>query len=116
MLGWDISVYRGKNVVPGKWIASWVAGPFGLQWLDALVKENKVIDLGGNGYPCKFLVSARVLLPMITAGVPAHDKPLVLGDDYVLPEGWCGDIKWRREEVLACHPDELLTIEAWDQS
>ena len=89
---------------------------FGLKWLDQLVKSNKAIDLGGNGYPNKYAVTAGVLLPIIKAGLPVNDSPLVIGEDYVLPEGWSGDIDWNQQEVLACHGSDQLVVEAWDQS
>ena len=81
-----------------------------------LVKEDKASDLGGYGYPCKFAAPASVVLPLIVAGAPANDGPPVIGDDYVLPGGWNGEIVWNRDLVLACEPDDMLNIEAWDQS
>ncbi len=84
-------------------------------WLDQLAKDGGVIDLGGNGYPCKYSVKAGVLLPTIAAGLSANGSPLVIGDDYVLPERWSSDIEWRTEAVQACVGDATFVIEAWDQ-
>lgn len=114
MLGWEVFVYRPTT--PDVFIARWKTSMFGLKWLDRLVGDNKAIDLGGNGYPDRYAVAAGVLLPMIKAGLPANDSPLVIGDDYVLPEGWSSEIDWNRQEVLACEGSEQLIVEAWDRS
>lgn len=114
MLGWDVRVYR--PTAPDVSIARWTTGVFGLKWLDQLVEDSKAVDLGGNGYPNKYVIAAGVLLPIIKAGLPANDSPLVIGDDYVLPAGWSGDIQWNQQEVLACDGNDQLIVEAWDQS
>lgn len=114
MLGWEVFVYR--PTMPDVFIARWKTSVFGLKWLDRLVEDNKAIDLGGNGYPDRYAVAAGVLLPMIKSGLPANDSPPVIGDDYVLPEGWSSDIDWNRQEVLACEGSDQLIVEAWDQS
>lgn len=116
MLGWEVFVYRDSSPTPQNLIARWQTSVFGLKWLEQLVKENSAQDLGGNGYPDNYSVAAGVLLPIIKAGLPANNSPLVVGDDYVLPEGWSGEIVWNQSLVLACKSDDLLTIEAWDQS
>lgn len=114
MLGWEVFVYRPTT--PDVFIARWTTSVFGLKWLDQLVKDKKAIDLGGNGYPCKYSVAAGVLLPIIKGGLPANDSPQVFGDDYVLPEGWSGDIEWNQHEVVSCRSGDQLLVEAWDQS
>ena len=116
MLGWEIFVYRCPEAKQGDLVARWMTSISGLKWLDQLVMDGKAFDLGGNGYPCKYNVSADVLLPIITSGLPANNSPLVIGEDYVLPANWSGDIVWDREAALDCQPGDLLTIEAWDQS
>jgi len=114
MLGWEVLVYRPTT--PGTIIARWRTSVFGLRWLDELAMRDKAIDLGGDGYPNKYAISAGVLLPMIKAGLPRNDSPPVIGDDYVLPEGWSGEVDWNQQEVLACHGSDQLVVEAWDQS
>ncbi|MGA0588854.1 hypothetical protein ACO2Q2_17295 [Dyella sp. KRB-257] len=114
MLGWEIFVYR--PTAPDIFIARWMTSVFGLDWLDQLVKDNKVVDLGGGGYPNKYASTARVLLPIIKAGPPAHDSPLVIGDDYVLPQGWSSKVTWNKREVMACSANDQLMLEAWDKS
>ena len=118
MLGWGIEIYRE---VPGgrskeALLASWHAGLGGLDWIEALVKQGHAIDLGGDGYPCHYKVTVANLLPSITSGPPLHTGPMVIGDDYVLPAGWIGNVRIDYEKIAACSPDEWLVIEAWDQS
>ncbi len=114
MLGWELIVYRPAS--PDTVIARWRTSVFGLKWLDRLAKNNKAVDLGGNGYPDRYAISAAVLLPIIKAGLPDNDSPLVIGDDYVLPPGWSGDVEWNQQEALACQGSDQLVVEAWDQS
>ena len=114
MLGWEIFVYRPST--PDVFIARWMTSVFGLKWLDHLVKDNKAVCLGGNGYPTKYSIAAGDLLPIIKAGPPSNDSPRVIGDDYVLPQGWNGQIEWNQQEVLGCQASDQLMIEAWDQS
>ena len=109
-------MYRNIDAKSDDLIAHWRTGMSGTNWLDQLVKEGHASDLGGDGYPCKYSVTAGVLLPILTSGLPTNNSPLVIGDDYVLPENWSDEITWNREVTLACQPSELLTIEAWDQS
>ena len=115
MLGWDISVCRQSDggVSPatadspeGTRLASWQAGLTGLDWLNELVKEGKAIDLGGNGYPCRYTATAEYLFPRIV------DMPPGAKSDW---EGW--KVVWASEpEVALCRLDEWLIVEAWDQS
>jgi hypothetical protein len=114
MLGWEVLVYR--PTAPDGFIARWMTSVFGLEWLDQLVKDNKAVNLGGNGYPNKYAIAAGVLLPIIKAGLPANHSPLVIGDDYTLPEGWSGQVTWNQQAASACQTTDQLLIEAWDQS
>ena len=66
MLGWFICAYRqaGSRQLPatqtsakGIELAKWQASLSGLDWIEALVKEKKVIFLGGNGYPLYYTAS-----------------------------------------------------------
>lgn len=116
MLGWEVFVYRQGTKTPENLIARWRTSVFGLEWLDQLVEDKRATGLYGSGYPNHYSVTAGVLLPIITNGLPANNSPLVVGDDYILPAGWSGDISWNREAVLTCSKDELLLVEAWDQS
>ena len=115
MLGWDISVCRQVNrgVSPasadspeGVLLASWQAGLGGLDWLKELVKDGKAVDLGGNGYPCRYTATAEYLFPRLS-GMPPGAK----SDS----ERW--KVVWSSASVVAeCRPDEWLIVEAWDQS
>ena len=119
MLGWDVMVLRPELRSTGKpecLLARWTTGVFGLEWLDDLVKEGRAIDLGGNGYPNRYSVTLDAVLPILRRGLPANDSPVVIGDDYVLPQGWNGKLEMNAAELVDCSNDESLVIEAWDQS
>lgn len=100
-------------------MASWMIGPFGLSWLDALVKAEKAVKKG-SGYPLFYTALAKDVLPLLKAGPPHHDGPLVAGENYfgegyILPGGpW--NVMINRELISACLPDQPIYIHAWDQS
>lgn len=118
MMGWEVFVYRQSKLKSESEsrVASWQTSVLGLGWLDELVKEKKAAYLAGSGYPDWYFLRAGILLPIITVGLPANNSPLVIGDDYVLPKNWSGDVVWNHDAVLACRKDDLLIVEAWDQS
>lgn len=113
MLGWEVFVTRQGSDVS---VANWKTSVFGLKWLDQLVEEHRAVALGGNGYPNRYSVAARVLLPIITQTLPINASPLVIGEDYVMPAGWSGVAEFHAKNVAACQPDEQLLVEVWDQS
>ena len=113
MLGWEIIVTQhGCNATLARWRTSIV----GLAWLESLVRANQAVDLGGNGYPNKYSISARVLFPLIANGAPSTRSPLVIGDGYVLPPDWSSRVELDVTRMSASLPDEKLLVEAWDQS
>lgn len=72
MLGWHVSVYRqtdggGSPATAesgkGTRLAVWQTGIGGLDWIRELVKEGKVVDLGGNGYPSRFTAMGGCAVP-----------------------------------------------------
>jgi hypothetical protein len=129
MLGWQIIIYRTdlseQPTDPDaytKWsdecfLASWMTGIGGTDWLEELVTRGKATDLTQIGsYPDIFSSSADVILPEIGAGPPEGKNPLVIGDDYVMPKNWSGKIKVNESVLKACKPEDKLLIHAWDQS
>lgn len=113
MLGWELFITRGQN---DQSVASWLTGINGTNWLDELVSKGLAKDLGGNGYPNKYEANAGVLLSILTKEIPKHDGPLVIGDDYVQMPGDISNAKIDLETLRSLSPNEILTIEAWDQS
>lgn len=117
MLGWQIFIHRQvsgqspdvTNPTNESLLATWMTGIGGTDWLDALVKEGKAVDLGGNRYPCRYTAIAANVLPKISCGPPPHDGPFVIGDDYVLPGGWVG-------EVRIDHSHKLLNVHLMSNS
>lgn len=122
MLGWEIMIERGANRQPfevpsiGQLVASWRTGLGGTDWLERLVKSGHAIDLGGNGYPCRYALSVGVLLETLKTGTPAGKGAFAIGDDYYLPSNWTGSSYLELELLQAADPLEILVVEAWDQS
>lgn len=97
-------------------LACWETGLGGTDWLHRLVKVHQAEQLSYNGYPCRFTAKAADVLPLISNGPPAHEGPTVIGDDYVMPGGWSGNVILHHDRIAACPPEQILTIDAWDQS
>jgi hypothetical protein len=116
MLGWKIYITQESSPDKSKSLMSWSTGIGGLDWLDQLVKDGLAQDLGGNGYPSKYSAKAAVLLPRVVPALPSHEGKPVIGDDYVLEgkEHW--GIVIDQSKIDACGPDEILLIDAWDES
>lgn len=124
MLGFEILIYRADRVSnpldiwpeEDALLVSWLVGGFdGLVWIDDLVKGGKATALGGNGYPLRYTALAQHLLPKIAGGIPSRTGGPILGEDYFLPAGWIGDPSIK-QNLAECPPDQLLLINAWDQS
>jgi hypothetical protein len=125
MLGWHISIYRQTNdgATPAKddsglgaRLAVWQTGLGGLDWIEELVKAGKAIDLGGNGYPCRYTATAENIIPRIIVEPPGARRIWSSGVHDILTEKWEGKTVIDRAVAVACRPDEWLLIEAWDES
>jgi len=125
LLGWHISVYRQTNdgsapaavdSAKGVRVAVWQAGWRGLRWIDELVEARKAIDLGGNGYPCRYTVTARHLVPNIIEAPPEVRPTWVAGGSDILTGKWEGKTVIDHAAAGQCRPDEWLLVEAWDES
>ena len=95
MLGWHISVYQKvgdagavTEAVQGKRIAVWQAGPFGLRWLDALVKQGHGEYLGGGGWPSRYMFQAKDILPRILDGPPEANEVWIKGPEDIVTDKW----------------------------
>ena len=125
MLGWMISVHRqldggsspATSTSPkGPALATWQTGSRGLDWLNALVEEDKASDLGGNGYPLWYTARAQEIVPLISTKPPlANENWSVDAGDGLLPH-WLGKTTIDASAIEACRPGEWLVIEAWDES
>lgn len=125
MLGWNIAVYRQANwgAKPastdsplGTRLVIWQTGFNGINWILKLVKEKKVIDLGGNGYPRSFTATTEEIIPQIKKGIPDERNPWMLEKNDIVLEGYEGQTVVNLTELAACSPNEWLLIEAWDES
>ena len=124
MIGFEIFVYRADLVTDpnATWpeekalLIRWLVGGLGgLRWIDDLVKEGKAVDLGGNGYPLRYTALAKDFLPRIASGIPKPGGGPIIGEDYYLPANWIGKPAITKE-FACCPAEQLLLINAWDQS
>lgn len=133
MLGWFITVHRktfrrrrpaSSTSGCGPRIAAWQGGLDAIDWLEALVPDGSVIDLGGDGYPRRFTARAGAILPTVLGGPPeanerwvagAHDRFIAEPSD-ALGTGWLGATTVDRDQAATCTPDEWLVVEVWDES
>lgn len=125
MLGWHISVYRqvdgGKapardDAAEGPRLAVWQTGLDGLQWIDELVAAGRAVDLGGNGYPCRYTAQAERLIPPILGGPPEAERIWGCDPHDVIGSAWEGKTVIDRPVADDCRPDEWLLVVAWDES
>lgn len=124
MLGWIIIVTRqkdGTKPATGEYdgtdkVAKWNADVSGLNWIEELVSQDKVVCLSRNLYPSLYSVQLKDILPVISGGEPP----------YVMWENdWENDnliVRARPEftlqdkEIHTGNPDEWLLITVYDMS
>ena len=97
-------------------LANWETSVNGSRWVHQLVEQGKAMQLSSGGYPNRFTAKACDVLPLFANGLPQHDGPTVIGEDYVLPGSWTGNVIIHPDRIAACPLDKLLTIDVWDQS
>ena len=92
-------------------LANWETSVGGIDWVTRLTQEGKASQLSSGGYPNRYTVKAGDVLPMLAKGIPDHDDMTIIGEDYVMPDGWKGNIIQHQDKIAACQPDQVLTIE-----
>ncbi len=125
MTGWHISIYRQTNdgaspakaeSPEGTRLAVWQSGVDGLDWVQELVKADKAINLGGNGYPYRYTATAENLIPQIVAEPPGARRIWASEENNILTQKWEGKTVIDRAALADCRPDEWLLIVVWDES
>ena len=123
MLGWHISVYQKVGDVDpateeaqGKRIAVWQAGPFGLRWLDALVKQGHGEYFGGGGWPSRYMFQAKDIIPQILAGPPEANEVWIRGPEDIVTDKWEGKTVIDVAAANECKIGEWLLVQVWDES
>ena len=119
MIGWWIVVAaqtpeerdRAIDTKPAV-LANWEVGPGGIEWLHQLVKAGRASQLSFSGYPNRYTAKAANVLPLLAGGPPAHRGPPIIGDDYVMPANWKGNVIFHQDKIEVCPPDQVLTIDA----
>jgi len=124
-MGWLTSIYRqteGRDTpatfgtVAGPQLVFWYSSTFGLDWIEALVRDGKAIDLGGDAYPSRYTITVANFLPEIVHGPPgtAH----VADGEPPRPdkETWTGSDKVNRAAIAECSMHEWLLVDSWDST
>jgi len=108
MAAWWIRIAKGKagSGMSGSeaTLADWDADSSGVGWLDALVAAGKAQKLRNDGFPTCYEARAGDVLPLayeVTGKIKL--KRTLFKPDF------------RQERIEACLPDDVVTIEAWDQ-
>lgn len=120
MLGWWTVISTEtleQRALPGggnkeATLATWEAGLGGMDWILELCKQGKAEQHSFNGYPNRFTALASEITPILARGIKEH-----LGHfNGPEPSAWKGSATVHQERIAACAPDQLLTVEVWDQS
>lgn len=119
MIGWWFVIAaqtpEERDAAPKEAIlANWETSVSGIRWVEKLVKEGKAIQLLAGGYPNRYTAMADDVLPFLARGIPDHNDITIIGDDYVMPAGWKGNVIMHEDKISACPPDQILTIDVWD--
>lgn len=115
MLGWEFFITRKENK---QYIARWLAGVGGIQWVDDLVSKGMAQKFNGFGYPDIYEINVESLLNVITNNLylPSSKGPIVIGDDYVQKPVYSRNGRIDMELLKSLPLDEILLVEVWDQS
>jgi hypothetical protein len=125
MLGWHVSIYRQTDggaspatfeSPEGTRLGVWQTDVDGLDWLLALVKAGKAIDLGGNGYPYRYTAPAEHLFPYFIQNRPRANEYWLLGAGDVVTDKYEGKTVIDSDAASECRPEEWLLVEVWDES
>lgn len=125
MLGWQISIYKQQNdgdspataeSSKGVRLPVWQAGLGGLDWIYEVINAGNAVGLGGDGYPCRFTMIFKHLIPVLLDGPPAAENAWATGPSETILDGWQGKTVIDHDVEATCRPDEWLLVEAWDVS
>ena len=119
MLGWSIHVFpanaSGRHDSPDL-VCSWQTGLSGTDWLNRMVEERRALMVSWGGYPCAYVMRWDDLLPELLQQPKPYQGPTVIGEDYVMEQGWWQDKKVNPEALKRCKSDTIMQVNAWDQS
>lgn len=117
MLGWWIIIAAQSptefDTSATTILAKWEVAPEGINWIIDLVEARKAEQIKYGGYPNRYVVRAIHALPVLTSELSSHTLPAP-GDG--MQTTWPKNIELHPDCITSCSPDQLLVIEAWDQS
>lgn len=123
MLGWFFSVYTPvskklpefKSKTAKRPLIRWSTGLGGLEWIDNLCKSDpeEAKFLGGDGYPYKYRVTARLARPIFLEDSTLYGPAFKNVEE--LPECGGEGMRNKGDIELLCDSDWLV-VEVFDQS
>lgn len=119
MLGWSIHVFpanaSGSHDSPDL-VCSWQTGLGGTDWLNRMVEARRALMVRWGGYPSAYVMRWEDLLPELLQQPRPYEGPTVIGEDYVMEQGWWQGKKVNVEALKRCQPNTIMQVNAWDQS
>ena len=132
MIGWNISITRQnssfiRRMMPatvkakrGIFIAAWNADCGGLEWIDKLIAEKKVICLKKGFYPELYTGKAKNVLSAIQKIPPFVKEKYEWLENKETEKQTLHKIGYdfgkSEQEIASCNKEEWLRIEIWDLS
>ena len=131
MIGWNISITKQngsfiRRMMPataksqrGNFIAAWYSDCGGLEWIEKLIDEKKVICLKEGFYPGLYTGKTKNVLPAIQEIPPCvMNKYEWLEDEEEGKQTLRTTCNFEKseQEIASCNNEEWLRIEIWDLS
>ncbi|MEN7430306.1 hypothetical protein VA599_06070 [Chromobacterium sp. TRC.1.1.SA] len=117
MLGWWIIIAAQSptelDASATTILAKWEVAPEGINWIVDLVEAGKAEQIKYGGYPNRYAVRATHALPVLADKLLSDTFPTT--NDKMQPT-WLKNVELHPDHIALCSPDQLLVIEAWDQS
>lgn len=119
MLGWEVVISRQSNNLgqDDSLIASWTTGVWGLSWLDGLVENGIATPVLPKEFGFRrYTAPVGSIFEALSLWKPDRTTWEVIGDDYAIPSGWMGEVKFFPERLKSCPAGEMVLISAVDLS
>jgi hypothetical protein len=96
-------------------IASWTS--FSNDWIEKIVEDGNAESEPSQGYPITYRVKAKYVLPLLMSElVPHSDVGTLLSDDDPTGARYSKKIEVNQGSIEIVRGEDMLIIEAWDQS
>ena len=97
-------------------IATWQAGPGGVEWLGRLVRLGRAVATSHAGYPNAYLILCQDVVTLVEAGLPNEYPVWSTGPHDILTDRWLGRTTINHDRLARLDRNEWLLVNAWDES